>query len=166
MGEAGCQRIMLHTVIPWIENKDYYFYLLKISWPALIGLFVIYMFIGLRFLHNLRDDRVGNSGNRRYWFLSLRIAISIMVIGIYHDMFTKSYPDWLEQPGISYGVVYSLDTYHNSKSYDYIISIRDGDNNRTFKVNRMIFEELQVEDQIRIEYLPIKKDVVRCTILT
>lgn len=157
---------MLHTVIPWLENKDYYLYLAKISWPALIGLFVIYMFIGLRFFYNLRNYRVGNLERNRYWFLSLRIVISIMVIGIYQDMFNKSYPDWLEQPGITYGVVYSLDTYHNSRSYDYIISIRDGDNSHTFKVDKILFKELQLDDQIRIEYLPIKKDVVRCTILT
>ncbi len=157
---------MLDTIISWIENKDYYLYLVKISWPALIGLFVIYMFIGLRFLYNLRAYRLGNSQNNRYWYLSLRIVISIIVIGIYHNMFIKSYPDWLEQPSISYGVVYSLDTYHNSRSYDYIISIRNGDNSQTFKVNQMIYEELQLNDQIRIEYLPVKKDVVRCTILT
>lgn len=166
MGEVGCRKIMLNAIIPWLENKDYYLYLVKISWPALIGLFVICMFFILRFLHNLHHYKVGSSEKNRYWLLSLRIVISLMVLAIYQDMFTKSYPDWFEEPGISYGVVYSLDTYHNSRSYDYIISVRDGNNNIAFKVNQMIFEELQLEDQIRIEYLPIKKDVVRCTILT
>ncbi|KUO65635.1 MAG: hypothetical protein APF84_15055 [Gracilibacter sp. BRH_c7a] len=157
---------MFYAVIPWIENKDYYFYLVKISWPAIIGLFIIYMFIFLRFLHNFRYYREGKSDKNRFGLLGLRLVISIMVIAIYQDMFAKSYPDWLEQPGISYGVVYSLETYHNSRSYDYIISIRDGDNKLSFKVDKIIFDELQLEDEIQIEYLPIKKDVFRCTILT
>ena len=157
---------MFYGLSDWIQYKDYYIYLVKISWPALIGLFVIYLFIGLRFIHHIRNYRADNSARKKHWLLGIRLIVSLMVLAIYQDMLVKNYPDWLEQPNITNGVVYSLDVIHHPWGYDYIIGVKDGVNSQSFSVNKVIYDRLELDDYIKIEYLPVKKDVFRCTILT
>ena len=145
--------------------KDYYLYLVKASWPALIGLFVIFVFLGFRLLQTVKDAKAQGSSNRRPWLLSIRVVISVLVLILYQDMFFKNYPDWVEKPGRSQGVVNIL-SYSQDNPGEYIVGIKDGERNLSFIVDKDTFDKLNVDDYIRIEFLPVKKNVISCTILT
>lgn len=156
---------MLYKVLPWLEHKDYYLFLLKLSWPALIGLFVIFIFLSIRFLQTIRDLQIHSGGKRRSWLLGFRLVISIIVLLIYQDMFLKNYPDWAEQPGISQGMVYALNHPGDSIS-EYIVEIKEGGHSLFFIVDENTYKMLNLNDYVKIEYLPFKKDVIKFTILT
>lgn len=156
----------MNTLGNRMQYKDYYLYLIKISWPALIGLFIIFIFLSLRFFCYLQHYRAGKleKNQYRHWLLGLRFIISITVLVIYQDMFVKNYPDWLSLPSVSYGVVYSLEVTNELADQYYIISINNGEESLSFKVDQNIFNEFKVNDAVKIEYLTVKKDVFRCTL--
>lgn len=148
----------------FFDNIDYYLYLIKISWPAVIGLFIVFVYLGLRLYLTYAERSYKRSG-----LLVIRFIIIIAVLGIYQDMFNRTYGDWFNSPETARGIVCYLDigTKHSESNYpDYIVTIISGEEKFSYKIDYGTYSQLQINDLVELEYLPQKKDVFRCTILT
>lgn len=145
---------------------DYYEYLLKISWPALTGLFVIYAFLGLRAFRAVQKAARKRTIPLDWLTVSARVVITVIVCTIYTFMFTVSYGDWFKPPAVSRGVVESVAARQGASGMDYFMTAVCGEELITVQVDSVLYETLRKEDLIEFAYLPLKKEVFRCTILT
>ena len=142
---------------------DYYRYLWGTTWPNLIVLFLIWGVILSRLVWKF-------VGTWRYahdvWgFLLLagKVLIWIGVLVIYTELLFFSQPDWLSQPGNILGSV-------EGKAYDsgsrcYVLDVRTGSVQNQFYVDQNVYEQLNIEDQVRLMYLPVRREVVRCELV-
>lgn len=146
----------------FLDNKEYYLYLIKISWPAVIGLFLVFVCLGLR-LYLIWTER----SNKQSGLMVIRFIVIIVALLIYQDMFTRTHGDWFNSPGISRGIISSLDIQTKQGEYsDYIVIINSGEEKLSYKIDHRTYNQLHLGDLVEFEYLPQKKDVFRCTILT
>jgi hypothetical protein len=150
-----------------LEHLDYYRYLFKISWPALGGLFVIYSLLGIRFIQAVKKNV---SGKRTILqdklLILLRLFFTLIVLSIYTTMFVQSYGDWFYRPSVSRGVVQSIVKKQSATQEDYLLTLRSGEESITVSIGKGLHNHLLKDDLIEIAYLPRKKEVFRCTILT
>lgn len=149
-----------------LELISYYEYLFKISWPALIGLFLIFFFLVLRLFQTFKYYRT-----RGFTFLNMsillgRLVLTLAVVSIYTQLFLYYYGDWIQKPSVSRGIVASIEKSNEQSNRQYIMTLISGEESLTVKVDSGIYRYLKKEDMIEIEYLPIKKEVFRCTRLT
>lgn len=142
---------------------EYYSYLWSTTWPNLSMLFLIWAvvlsrtvwkFIGTwRYAH----DAWG------FLVLAWKALIWIGVLGIYTELLFFSQPDWLAQPGSIQGSVQGK--AYDSGSRSYVIDVRSGSVQNQFYVDHNVYEQLNIEDQVRLMYLPIRREVVRCELV-
>jgi hypothetical protein len=142
---------------------DYYHYLWSTTWPNLIVLFLIWGFV----LYGLVWKFVGTwrYAHDAWGFLLLagKTLIWIGVLGIYTQLLFFSQPDWLSQPGYILGSV-------EGKAYDsgarsYVLDVRTGSVQNQFYVDHNVYEQLNIEDKVRLMYLPVRREVVRCELV-
>ncbi|MGI6450310.1 MAG: hypothetical protein ACOX3R_08470 [Desulfitobacteriia bacterium] len=146
---------------------DYYEYLLKISWPALSGLFLIYLFLGIRLLRAIKAHVTTPEhlfGQQIVLFL--RSVLIIVVLAIYTHFFVLNYGDWLEKPALSRGQIESLELRPGYWRDDYFLTLICGEEKLNVRIDHHTFLALKAEDQIEIAYLPRKKAVFWCLLLT
>jgi hypothetical protein len=144
-------------------DAGYYLYLLRISWPALSGLFVITIFLvrrSYRSWQRARRERTISSTIK----LTLRIFLTAVVFAIYTNMFINFYGDWLQRPLTSKGIVESIQKDPNSPNY--VLTLRNGEEKVAILVDRTIKQNIQEKDLVEIAYLSQKNQAYRCTLLT
>lgn len=152
---------------PLFEYPDYYEYLIKISWPALCGLFIIYLFLGVRLFKSI-DSTNGNNKPiliKRLRYLS-RTILTVAVLAIYSWMFGQAYGDWFERPAITRGIVSSVEIAEDSEPDECILTIKTGEEVVAVRIYKNVSNSIIKNDLIEIAYLPNKKEVFRCTVLT
>lgn len=142
---------------------DYYGYLWSTTWPNLIVLFLIYGIVLTRLIwkffktwHYTRDA----------WGLLLwavKASIWVGVLGVYTELFLFSQPDWFNKPGNIEGSVQGK-SFESGTSL-YIVDIRSGVQRKQFYVDYEVYEKLKVEDQVKLMYLPSRREVVRCEVI-
>ena len=147
-----------------VFNNGYYNYLLQISWPALGGLFLIYIFFLARLYQVFR---LYFKRDRKRIRLAGRIILTAIILLIYTNMFIISYGDWLKPPAQARGTVTSLELKQDPKSDDqhYLLTLKSGEEKLTVLVDSTIYNSLQQGDLVIIEYLPERKEVYSCTVL-
>jgi hypothetical protein len=142
---------------------DYYRYLWSTTWPNLIVLFLIWAVV----LSRLAWKFVGTwrYAHDAWGFILLagKALIWIGVLGIYTELLFFSQPDWLSQPGYILGLV-------EGKAYDsgersYVLDVRTGSVQNQFYVDHNVYQQLNIEDQVRLMYLPVRREVVRCELV-
>ncbi len=148
-----------------LEYVDYYKYLLKISWPALCGLFIIWTFLVIK---SYVAMKTGLSKRNTTGIVKgiMRLAISLIVIIIYTDVFLRHYGDWMQKPGVLRGSVVSVIAKTPTQEDQYPLTIQTGEENVTVLVDKNTVEKLVANDKIEVAFLPIKKYAFRCTVLT
>jgi hypothetical protein len=146
-----------------LEHLDYYKYLFKISWPALVGLFIIYSLLGIRLIQAVKKNV---SGKQLKMPVLIRFFFTLVVLSIYTTMFVRSYGDWFYQPSVSRGVVQSVAKNQTAILEDYLLTLKSGEESITVSIDKSLYKNLITDDLIEIAYLPSKKEVFRCTILT
>lgn len=146
---------------------DYFEYLITISWPALCGLFLIYLFLGLRLIQAIKRTNAEKPTLGKRASILFRLILTISVLAIYTQMFVQSYGDWLEQPSINRGIVESIQLQPSMvQQEDYLLTLRSGEETITVRVDQNLYANLKENDLIEIQILPRKKEVFRCTVLT
>jgi len=98
-----------------------------------------------------------------FLLLAGKALIWIGVLGIYTELLFFSQPDWLAQPGYIQGSV-------QGKAYDsglksYVLDVRAGSVQNQFYVDHNVYEQLNIDDQVRLMYLPVRREVVRCELV-
>jgi len=142
---------------------DYYRYLWSTTWPSLIVLFLIWGFVLYRLAWKiLKTWRYAHDA----WGFLLLMGKSVMWVGvlfIYTKLLFFSQPDWLSQPGYIQGAV-------QQKSYDsglksYILEVRSVNDKKQFYIDKSAYDQLKIEDQVKLMYLPTRRNVVRCEVV-
>lgn len=142
---------------------DYYRYLWSTTWPYLSVLFLIWVVVFSRlvwkFVYTWRyaHDAWG------FVLWAGRALIWIGILGIYTKLLFFSQPDWLSHPGYFIGSVEGK-TY-DSGSSSYVIDVRSGSVKNQFFIDANVFEQLNIEDQVKLMYLPVRREVVRCELV-
>lgn len=139
---------------------NYYRYLWSTTWPNLIVLFSIWGYVlsrqGWKFL------RMWRNAHDIWGFILLagKALIWVGVLGVYTKILLFSQPDWWAQPSFIQGFVQGI--AYDSGSKLYVLEIRSGPEREQFYVDRNVYERLKMEDQVKLMYLPARREVVRC----
>lgn len=142
---------------------EYYSYLWSTTWPNLSVLFSIWVLvlsrIAWKFVGTWRyaHDAWG------FFLLAGKALIWLGILGVYTKLLFFSQPDWLAQPGFIQGSV-------QGKAYDpgfrsYVIDVRSGSVQTQFFIDFNVYEQLNIEDQVKLMYLPVRREVVRCELV-
>ncbi len=142
---------------------EYYSYLWSTTWPNLSMLFLIWAVVLSRMVW--KSVSTWRYAHDAWGFLVLawKALIWIGVLGIYTELLFFSQPDWLAQPGSIQGSVQGK--AYDSGSRSYVIDVRSGSVQNQFYVDHNVYEQLNIEDQVRLMYLPIRREVVRCELV-
>ncbi|HEY8910307.1 MAG TPA: hypothetical protein VIM51_08510 [Desulfosporosinus sp.] len=142
---------------------DYYRYLWSTTWPNLIVLFSIGGFVlfrlGWKFVGVWRYERDAWG----FLLLAGKTLIWIGVLASYTELLLFSQPDWFAQPSFMQGSV--LEKTYDSGLRSYSLKIRNASEQRQFYIDRNTYEQLKVEDQVKLMYLPVRREVVRCELV-
>ncbi|KUO70084.1 MAG: hypothetical protein APF81_00090 [Desulfosporosinus sp. BRH_c37] len=142
---------------------DYYLYLWSTTWPYLSLLCIIWGLVLFRLIWKF----VGTWRYARdawgFLLLAGKVLIWMGVLGVYTKLLFFSQPDWLSQPGYILGLVEGK-TY-DSGSRTYVLDVRAGSVQNQFYVDQNVYEHLNIEDQVKLMYLPVRREVVRCELV-
>ena len=142
---------------------DYYRYLWSTTWPSLIVLFLIGGFIlyrlGGKILKTWRyaQDAWG------FLLLTGKVFMWAGVLIIYTKLLFLSQPDWWSKPGYIVGPVQGK-TY-NSALKSHLIEVGSGNEKKQFFVDKNVYDQLKVKDQVKLMVLPTRREVVRCEVV-
>jgi succinate dehydrogenase/fumarate reductase flavoprotein subunit len=81
-------------------------------------------------------------------------------------MFFAGYGDWFSKPVVSRGIVQSIQEERGTAKQPYKLTLQNGEELITLYVDKNVEERLKKEDMIEVAYLPGKKEVFRCIVLT
>ncbi|OLN33471.1 hypothetical protein [Desulfosporosinus metallidurans] len=141
----------------------YYYYLWSTTWPNLIVLLLIWgivlLRLGWKFVGTWRYARDAWG----FLLLAGKTLIWVVVLGIYTNLLFFSQPDWLFQPGFMQGSVQGKAI--DSGSRFYLLDVRNGTEQKQFYIDQNVYEQLKLEDQVKLMYLPSRLEVVRCELV-
>ncbi|WP_088228580.1 hypothetical protein [Desulfosporosinus sp. FKB] len=141
----------------------YYRYLWSATWPNLIGLVLIWGVVlgrlGWKSRHTWRfeHDVLG------FIVLGLKVLIWTGVLGIYTELLLLSQPDWFKQPGVMQGSV--MGKVYDSRLGAYVLEVGDKKKQQPFYIDQKAYGQIKLEDQVKLTYLPVRRDVVSCQVL-
>ena len=142
---------------------DYYRYLWSTTWPNLIVLCMIWAVV----LSRLVWKFVGTWRYARdawgFLLLMWKVLIWAAVLVIYTELLFFSQPDWLAQPGFIQGSVQGK--AYDSGSRVYVLDVRSGSEQKQLYVDKNVYDQLKIEDQVKLMYLPTRGEVVRCELV-
>jgi len=98
-----------------------------------------------------------------FLLLAGKTLIWIGVLASYTELLLFSQPDWFAQPSFMQGSV--LEKTYDSGLRSYSLKIRNASEQRQFYIDRNTYEQLKVEDQVKLMYLPVRREVVRCELV-
>ena len=142
---------------------EYYGYLWSTTWPNLVALIIIWALV----LSRLVGKYIGTWRYARdawgFLLLAGKTVLWIVVLGVYTKLLFFSQPDWLSQPGYILGSV-AVKTY-DSKARSYVLDVRTGSERNLLYIDQNVYEHLKIEDQVKLLYLPVRREVVRCELV-
>lgn len=98
-----------------------------------------------------------------FLLLTGKVLVWAGVLAIYTELLFFSQPDWLAQPGFIQGSVQGK--AYDSGSRSYVLDVRSGSEQEQFYVDQIVYEQIKVEDQVKLMYLPERREVVRCELV-
>ncbi|WP_088187714.1 hypothetical protein [Desulfosporosinus sp. FKA] len=141
----------------------YYRYLWSATWPSLIGLFLIWGLVlgrlGWKFRYTWRfeHDALG------FIVFGLKVLIWAGFLGVYTELLLLSQPDWFKQPGVIQGSV--MGKAYDSRLGAYVLEVGDNKKQQPFYIDHKAYEQIKLKDQVKLTYLPVRRDVVSCEVL-
>jgi len=142
---------------------DYYRYLWSTTWPNLIVLFLIWGVVLSRLVWKYVCTWRYAHDAWGFLLLAGKTLIWIGVLAIYTDLLFFSQPDWLAQPGFVQGSVQGK--AYDSGSRSYVLDVRSGSEQKQLSVDKNVYDQIKVEDQVKLMYLPARREVVRCELV-
>jgi len=142
---------------------DYYRYLWSTTWPSLIVLFLIWGVVLSRL--SFKILKTWRYAHDAWGFLILtgKVLVWAGVLAIYTELLFFSQPDWLAQPGYIIGPVQGK--VYNVSLKSYVLEVGNGTEKKQFYVDKNVYDQLKVEDQVKLTYLPTRREVVRCEVV-
>lgn len=141
----------------------YYSYLWSTTWPNLSVLFFIWAVVLSRLVWKYVSTWRYAHDAWGFLVLAGKTLIWVVVLGVYTELLLFSQPDWLVQPGNILGKVEAK--AYDSQSKTYVLDVRTGPVTNKFQVDQNVYKELKLENQIKLMYLPVRREVVRCEIV-
>ena len=142
---------------------DYYGYLWSTTWPNMVVLFLIWGVVlsrlGWKILKTWRYARDAWG----FLILTGKVLIWVGVLVIYTKLLFFSQPDWLAQPGYIQGSVQGK--AYDSGSRSYVLDIRSSSEQKQLFIDQNVYEKIKLEDQVKLIYLPVRREVVRCELV-
>lgn len=142
---------------------DYYGYLWSTTWPNVIVLFLIWGVVLSRLGWKALDTWRYARDAWGFLVLAGKVLVWVGVLAIYTKLFFLSQPDWLAQPGFIQGLVQGK--AYDSGSRAYVLDVRSGSEQKQFYVDHNVYELIKVEDQVKLMYLPVRREVVSCEVV-
>jgi hypothetical protein len=142
---------------------DYYRYLWSTTWPNLIMFCLIWGVILFRLVWKFVMTWRYEHDAWGFLFLMGKILLWVGILGIYTKLLLFSQPDWYYQPGFFQGSV--LEKAYDSGTRSYIIIVHSELDEKQFYVDQNVFDHLKMEDQVKLMYLPVRREVVRCEVI-
>lgn len=142
---------------------DYYSYLWSTTWPNLIVLFLIWAVVLSRLVWKFVGTWRYAHDAWGFLLLAGKALIWLGVLVIYTELLFFPQPDWLSQPGFIQGSVQGK--AYDSGSRSYVLDVRTGSVQNQFYVDHNVYEQLNLEDHVRLMYLPVRREVVRCELV-
>lgn len=142
---------------------EYYRYLWSTTWPNLIVLFLIWGVVLSRLIWRFVSTWQSARDAWGFLLLTMNVLIWALVLGIYTKLLFYSQPDWLVQPGSFQGSVQGK--AYDSGSRSYVLDVRSLSEQKHFYVDKNVYEQLKLEDRVKLIYLPVRREVVRCEVL-
>ncbi|GAB6173459.1 hypothetical protein JCM15765_29370 [Paradesulfitobacterium aromaticivorans] len=145
--------------------SDYYYYLVRTTWPYLFVLFFMLTLVGFKFVQiSVKTLRSGR-GLRAVPLWLTRVLFWMGILGIYLMMFMPANRDWLAQPALVEGRISGIDTMAGERV---LIKLEEGSGEVTGEVILYADSEfaatVQLGDEVRLTYLAHKKEIVKCVI--
>jgi len=142
---------------------EYYGYLWSTTWPNLVGLILIGALVLSRLVWKYVSTWRYAHDAWGFLLLAAKTVLWLVVLGIYTELLLFSQPDWLSKPGYTQGSV-------AGKNYDsglkaYVVDVRTGAARNQFYVDQIVYEQLKINDQVKLMYLPVRREVVRCELV-
>jgi hypothetical protein len=142
---------------------DYYCYLWSTTWPNVIVLFLIWGVVLSRLAWKILATWRYAHDAWGFLVLTGKVLIWVAVLASYTELLFYSQPDWLTQPGFVQGSVQGK--AYDSGSNAYVLDVRSGSEQKQFYVDHNVYEQIKVEDQVKLMYLPQRREVVRCELV-
>ena len=142
---------------------DYYRYLWSTTWPNVIILLLIWGVVLSRLAWKILKTWRYEHDAWGFLLLTGKTIIWVGVLGIYTQLLFSAQPDWLAQPGYIQGSVQEKSYISALRSY--VLDIRSGSEQKQFYVDQNVYQQIKVEDQVRLMYLPGRREVVRCELV-
>lgn len=141
--------------------SDYYYYLVRTTWPYLFVLFFMLTLVGFKLVQisvkTLRSDR----GLRAVPLWLTRVLFWLGILGIYLMMFMPANRDWLAQPALVEGRISGIDTMAGERV---LIKLEEGSGEVILYADSEFAAAVQLGDEVRLTYLAQKKEIVKCVI--
>ena len=142
---------------------EYYGYLLKTTWPSVSVLLILFLLvIGRLFWKGWRTWK----SRRNFVGLALfigKMVLWIIVLVVYSRIFFLDHPDWYYKPFVCEGLI--EEKIYDQSNNQYKIKIARNSQGLILNVDQNLYSHLGVKDQVRLKYLPIRQEVIRCDIL-
>ena len=142
---------------------DYYRYLWSTTWPNLIVIILIWSVVLSRLVWKFVGTWRYAHDAWGFLLLAGKALIWLGVLVIYTELLFFPQPDWLSQPGFIQGSVQGK--AYDSGSRSYVLDVRTGSVQNQFYVDHNVYEQLNLEDHVRLMYLPVRREVVRCELV-
>lgn len=142
---------------------EYYGYLLRTSWPSVVALVILAVFVLARLIWKGQNTWKKGRTPGDLLLFSGRMAVWIAVLLVYLFIFFADHPDWFYKPFFFEGFLEEK-TYNQANS-KYEIAINRSGQRITLTVDRTLYGSLAAGDKIKVMYLPIRREVVGCDVL-
>lgn len=144
--------------------KDYYHYLWSTTWPNLIVLFLIFLVVFTRLGWKFFNTWCNKRNFLGFLFWIIKACFWTGLLGVYFDIFLLSQPDWFYKPGVINESVQGM--AYDSGTSSYLLDIRSGSEREQFYIDYRIYGRLKVDDQVELMYLPVRREVIRCELIS
>jgi len=94
-------------------------------------------------------------------WLGWRVFVWSAILAVYTNLLLFSQPDWLSKPGNISGWVEHLAFEADGR---YVVVVGNEETQKRLYIDRNVYNELSVNDQVSLLYLPVRLEAVRCEV--
>ena len=143
---------------------DYYFYLLRTTWPNLAVLFLIGSFVFLRLIEKARRYVRMGLDSWTIFILSSKFFLWVGILAVYVIILLSSQPDWFNSPAVFQGQVEGK-AYNGTSMNPYILEVKNGSEKESLYIDFVTYQLINLGDRVNVLYLPVRKEAVRIEIV-
>lgn len=165
---------------------EYYYYLVRTTWPGLLVLFFVLFIIGVKAAEVSLKARRSGRGWRTLPLWLIKMLGWSGIFGIYLLMFLPANPDWIARPALSSGTIAELRPLEQGKVLILLAAAAEGSGKDepaaegsgkvapaekssgevsaylTLYADSQFSLKVRVGDMVEFTYLPHKKEIVKC----